>query len=307
MPATTPRKRMPTPEPRTYDVSDGLVGADEAFHRAVKTRLQKTLLSEDLEMPRISALATRILEIANDPNVDIDRIVKLVQSDPFLAGKLLTLINSSFFAMRQEVTSLRHAVVLLGPKPVGDLIFSASIRMKVFSCKTHHELMESMWQHSVGCAVASEVLTQVSGGGKEPGFLAGLLHDIGKPLVLAAIADTEQMTIPPKRLEKDGAAMLIDHLHVQVGGLLAKKWDLGDALAHTIRRHDVYDPNGPKLTHFVYCGNRIAHHLKMGYKHTEVVPVTDPGFQALKLDKPEVFSRVLQTVELHAQKFIRAT
>ena len=121
---------------------------------------------------RMSSVATRIMEIANDPNVDVDEVVRLIQTDPFLAGKLLNLINSSYYARRQEITSLRHAVVLLGLGPVGDLIFSVSVRMKVFSCEAHSPLMEALWRHSVACAVASQVMAQSMRQTKEPAFPA---------------------------------------------------------------------------------------------------------------------------------------
>ncbi len=299
------RKHVPRLEQRVHDITDGVAGVDEPFLKAVKARVQKMLLSDDLDMPRISSLATRIMDIANDPNVDIDQIVKVIQTDPFLAGKLLTLINSSYFAMRQEVTSLRHAVVLLGLRPVGDLIFSASVRMKVFNAESYRSLMESLWVHSVGCAVAAEVIGQMRGMTKEPAFLGGLLHDIGKPLVLTAIVETENLAVPPKRIEEEAATMLIDHLHVQVGGLMAKKWQLGESLTESIRLHDAYSDDASPLRKLVYCGNKIAHHLKLGQKHEELVPSLDPCFADLDLTSADLLAGIMKATQEHTDRFTR--
>jgi HD-like signal output (HDOD) protein len=135
--------------------------------------------------------------------------------------------------------------------------------------------------------------------------LGGLLHDIGKPLVLAAIVETENITVPPRRIEEEAAAMLIDHLHMQVGGLLAKKWQLADSLSETIRMHDRFDDSASPLRNLVYCGNRIAHHLSLGYKHDELVPSLDPAFDALNITTPGALSTILAPTQEHTERFTR--
>jgi HD-like signal output (HDOD) protein len=291
--------------PANATSADALKDLDPRFLKAVKTNVQRMLLSDDLEMPRMSSLASRILDIASDPNVDVDRIVDLVQADAFLAGKILSLINSAYFATRQEITSLRHAIVLLGLKSVGDLIFSVSVKMTVFKCPEYESLMTRVWEHSVGTAVATEVIAQMRGDGNEPGFMAGLMHDIGKPIVLTGIVEAEQQRMGGRHLGQNVAQVLLDRMHAQVGGLLSRKWRFSDEIQGAIKDHHEFDADRSPLSQFVYCGNRLAHHLEFGYKHEVIDFAADPGFASLKLTQGPTVEKIVSTVDEHAKRLIQ--
>jgi HD-like signal output (HDOD) protein len=303
-----------SPQPARKDPEDSLgspgLGSgfgeiDEGFVRSVKMNVQKMLLSEDLEMPRMSGLASRILEIASDPTVDVDRIVKLVQADAFLAGKILGLINSAYFATKQEVTSLRHAIVLLGLKAVGDLIFSVSVKLTVFRCPAYDTLMRKLWEHSIGTAVSTEIIGQIcgSGGTRAPGFMGGLMHDIGKPIVLSAIVETETQRRTSQHLGQSTAVTLVDRMHVHVGHLLARKWGFSLEIQEAILEHQTWNPNAGKLAQQVYCGNKLAHHLGFGYRDRDLAPNLDPGFAALNLTG-DTLEKIKATASEHTTRLI---
>lgn len=280
-----------------------LSAIDTQFLTAAKAEVQKLLMSEELELPRISSLASRIMRVASDPNVDVDKVVELVQTDEVLAGRILQLINSAYFSTRQEVQSLRHAIVLLGLKSVGDLIFSYSMKMKVFKCERYQALMQSVWEHAVAAAVATEVVSQLRGSGDEPGFMAGLLHDVGKPLVLSAIITTEsKLSIEP--IGPDLAMAMLDHLHCPVGALIARKWRSSEAVQDAVRNHSTYTAETKPLTGFVYCGSLIAHHVGFSYRPRTIDPAQDPGFVALNLADQKTFDNAAQTVKTHAGRML---
>jgi HD-like signal output (HDOD) protein len=243
------------------------------------------------------------MRIAADPNVDVDKVVALVQTDEFLAGRILQLINSAYFSTRQQVQSLRHAIVLLGLKSVGDLIFSSSMKMKVFKCERYETVMKSIWEHAVACAIGTEVVAQMRGHGEEPGFMAGLLHDIGKPLILNAVVATEER-LGEEPIGKRAAITLIDMLHCQVGGLLGKKWRISDAIQDAVRHHHAYGSSSEPLTAYVYCGNLIAHHIGYSYRPETIEPMKDPAFVALKLADPGTFENITNTVKTHATRML---
>jgi len=122
------------------------------------------------------------------------------------------------------------------------------------------------------CLVGTEVLAQTRGKGGEPGFMAGLLHDVGKPILLGAIMDTEKERLGAKKhIGTEAATQLLDQLHCQVGTLLAKKWRMTADLQRAIGCHQSWSDDLELLTQLVYCGNKIAHHLGLGYKESELV------------------------------------
>lgn len=307
MTPTGPRRALTpkgVPSNTVYDVTDGLVGVDEQFLRAVKDKVQAMLFSDQFELPRDSSAAARIMRIAGDPNADIDKVVELVQTDAFLAGKLLSLINSAYFSTREPVSSLRHAIVLLGMKSVADLVFCASVRMTIFKSNAYANLMSSFWVHSIATAVASEALSQHDGG--EPGFIAGLVHDIGKPALLVALVATEKDARNGESVGEDAAMQLIQQLHEQVGGLMARRWGLSDEIQEAIRDHGGFRPDGGRLALYVYCANRVAHHLGFGGPPTELTPSLDPGLNAIDFTSQDAFDKLLGAVTAHTKRLVGA-
>lgn len=287
----------------SHSSGEALSAIDAHFLTAAKSEVQKLLLSEELELPRISSLANRIMRVAADPNVDVDKVVELVQTDEVLAGRILQLINSAFFATRQEVQSLRHAIVLLGLRSVGDLIFSYSMKMKVFKCERYQPLMQAIWEHAVASAVATEVVAQMRGSGDEPGFMAGLLHDIGKPLILSAIVTTEtKLAMDP--IGPEHAMAMLDQLHCPVGALIARKWRTSEAVQDAVRSHSTFEPDTQALTGFVHCGSLLAHHAGFSYRPRAVDPAQHPGLVTLGLADAETFENAAQTVKTHAARML---
>lgn len=279
-------------------------GVDDVFVRQVKENVQRLLLSDDLELPRVSSIASRIMQIARDPNINVDRIVELVQADAFLAGQLLALVNSAFFALRQEVTSVRHAIVLLGLRAVGDLIFCVSLKMKVFNSKTYQNLMSNLWAHSIATGVGTEVLSQRFAGGR-PGFMPGLFHDIGKAAILASIVTTESERRPNNPIGEAAAITLMEQLHRQVGVLLVRKWKLAPEIEECVKSHETFGKGMSDIAKLVYCSNRIAHHLGLGYKKIPLVLDQDPAFVSLGITDAETLKPILDQVSEHAARLSR--
>ncbi len=145
----------------------------------------KTIWSSS-HLPTLPAVAVQLLELSEEPHPEIHKITQVIKTDPAISAKILKSTNSSYFAFRNEVTSIDRAVPLLGATMVTSLALSFSLVEAAMTSGPLAEHYKRYWMKSVLQAVAGEMLgeqTQV----KDQFFLAGLLADLGRLAMLKTV------------------------------------------------------------------------------------------------------------------------
>jgi HD-like signal output (HDOD) protein len=196
-------------------------------------------------MPSLPTTVAKVLEVCNNPKtspIDLDRVIQL---DPVLMGRVLKLINSAYYSLGNQVTSLVRAIIMLGVNTVKNLALSSAVLDRVSSKKDFRALnMDAFWRHSLCVGVTAKLIAKDRGIDPkilEEYFAAGLLHDIGKiPLNNAladeyvyamSFADRERISI----FKAEGRELGIDHC--EAGSVIADSWKLTGAIADTVRFH----------------------------------------------------------------------
>lgn len=218
-------------------------------------------------LPTLPAVAVRVLQLCEEDEVDLAAIAHEVSHDPAISAKLLRLANSASFATRGKVASLTRAVALLGTNATLAIALSFSLiggRRRTDASGFDHP---AFWKRALFAAIAGRALARPGEPEEDDGFVACLLQDIGMlamnevfprdygQLSLAAQGDHDALTA----LERE--ALEVDH--VQVGHLLARRWNLPDRFQEAIlRSHDPGprpDPAGSlTLYDVVYLSGRLA-------------------------------------------------
>ncbi len=228
------------------------------------------------KMPALPVTVAKVLQIVNDPRtspVDLNQVISL---DPVLMGKVMRLINSAYYSLPNQITSLVRAIIMLGINTVKNLALSTAVLGTLGKARDFQALnMEGFWRHSICVGVTAKLVAarrNVDPKAREEYFIAGLLHDIGKiPLnnklakeYVEAISATDREHIPLYRSEE--RAMLVNH--AQVGRLIIENWRLGqnlsDAVAH---HHSVQEYAGPhrELVLTVALANAFTNTYELGF------------------------------------------
>jgi HD-like signal output (HDOD) protein len=208
-------------------------------------------------------------EIArSDP--DVNHIEKLIASDQALTGQVLRTANSGFYIGLSKVSTIHDAIVRLGIKEVADLVTLVTHR-ESFRAKdpAMRKIMEKLWRHSVGCAVASRWLAKRCGFRElsSEAFIAGLLHDVGKLFLLTVIESIKKM----KKTDLDPSAQLLEEvmntMHMEQGYLLMKNWNLPESFCEVARDHHLeeIDPHKSLLV-LVRVANHACNKMGIGMK-----------------------------------------
>lgn len=194
-------------------------------------------------LPALPAIATQLLDAVDNPETSASSLANLISADPALASRLLRLANSAFYGFPRRIGTVNLAVAVLGFEAVRDLCLSVIITDCFFNVDSDLPFdIEAFWHHSLTSAVGCRMIYKMSGGANPgEGFIAGLIHDIGKmflgryfPAEYENVLHRAQMeNTPLLRAEEE-----IFHVtHPIAGAWLLDSWNLPNWLVEAVRDH----------------------------------------------------------------------
>ncbi|MEW6071017.1 MAG: HDOD domain-containing protein [Planctomycetota bacterium] len=201
--------------------------------------LERAIDAESMELPVLPDTAMHVMQACNDESADAGRLSDILGRDQSLASHVLRIANSAAYAPKEPIVSLRQAVSRLGVASIGEIAISIAVKGRVFQVPGHQLAVRELWMHSAAAGIyAKEIARQVQGD-QESAFLCGLLHDVGKPMVLLKLIDevrarTDQ-PIPSLVFE---AALA--EFHAEVGAVMARRWGLPEWIVQAILHHHDY-------------------------------------------------------------------
>lgn len=235
MPSTTD-DASPTP-------SGPLANADVPLAGSLATEIEARLSADTLALPMLPVAAAELLAGCQRDDLDAAWLAGRVERDPSLSANVLRVANSTAMGSRERIVSLTQAVARLGLRDLRDLVLVATLEAGVFRSRGTEPALSELWEHSTLVAGWSREVARARRANVEGAFLAGLLHDVGRA-VLLGIA----MEIRGERLTDTDWEVLLplfDARHEAVGGELANSWNLPEAVADAIRLHHTPPAEGP--------------------------------------------------------------
>jgi diguanylate cyclase (GGDEF)-like protein len=215
-------------------------------------------------LPSLPSIALQVLELAQKEQADIAEIARIITKDPALSSKILRTVNSSFYGRSQSVSTISHALVILGLQSVKTLVLGFSLVGSLTKGKGFKHL--AYWRRSIYSATAARCLaTKLGVVQQEECFLAALLMDIGM-LVLDQVvgeeygAIVENVSSHNDLSKAEQAALGITH--AQASGVLADQWKLPPVLSGPMKHHDnpaaVTDASLKRLAEVTWLAGRCA-------------------------------------------------
>ena len=231
-----------------------------------------TLTDQIDELPELiplSAVASQLLQLCQDPDVGLREISGLIEYDPALSMKLLRVANSALYGFPGEIRTVDHAAVVLGFREVRSLTMSTVAGQAFSSGSEAKAQRQQLWQHSLGCASVGRVLADEVGTVKpEEVFLAGVVHDLGKLVFLDLVAEDYQRmhsnTDSCDLIQKENEVFGI--CHQEIGNRCAEEWGLPGEINDAISFH--HCPETPNIDEefvaFVAAANALAKVWNLG-------------------------------------------
>ena len=142
-----------------------------------------------LRLPPFPQVAIRVLQLANNENVQLHQLCELISSDPAFASEVLTVANSALYAPRYPSNSILQAIAVLGANTLQGMCITVGGRAYLGKSMSHPS-MRGLWRHNLACAIIAERLASVGLLDKDTAYTSGILHDIGR-IALAVIQPKE--------------------------------------------------------------------------------------------------------------------
>ncbi|MHC1788194.1 HDOD domain-containing protein [Solidesulfovibrio sp.] len=200
------------------------------------------LVAGDPSLATFSDIYFRLEEAIRDPGASAGQIAGIIGRDPGLAASLLRLANSPFYALGRPIESLARGVLVIGAGELAQLVLGLAVVERFKDIPSACLTMRQTWEHAVGCGVMARVLAaQVGGVQEERLFVAGLLHDLGRLVMLGRLPRHVARSMALAR--ETGLALwqaereILGFDHAGVGRALLAYWQLPQALAEAVGDH----------------------------------------------------------------------
>jgi HD-like signal output (HDOD) protein len=219
-----------------------IVNHTYALRQAAGDEAPRQVVAQLRRVPSLPTLYQQVLEELENPHPSLKKLGAIIEQDPGMTAKVLQIVNSALFSLRQTVASAQSAVSLLGI----DTISALALGLGVFAqlgAEQSQPLLEQGWERSLKVAeLAQWIAAHEAPDCATPAFTAGLLHDIGR-VVLAvnlpqeyvavqALQEREQIALPLAETRIYGAS------GAAVGAYLLGLWGLPQSIVEAVGQQD---------------------------------------------------------------------
>lgn len=253
---------------------------------------QRARIENIVALPTVPGSLKKIARILEKPNVSMEEISRFVAADPALTARVLKMVNSAIYGFPGRISSVSHAVMLLGLNVIKGLLLGIS----VFDIM--QKLMAGLWDHSLGCAVVARAIAAEKGiKDPEEVAIAALIHDIGKVLLImefqdyygAAVQDAAARRVSIAEAERE----VFMETHAAVGMWLAEKWHFPRTLVEVIGYH--HRPHlaktAPMETAIVHFSDVLVRARGFGFAGDPFAAAVNPqAYELLDLTEGDIVS-----------------
>ena len=197
-----------------------------------------SLSDTKIEVPMLPDVANQVLALSNDPDSDAAQLAKLIQGDQALAGHVMRIANSAAYTPNASIVSLQQAIARLGMALITEIALAASLNTKLFKAPIYENRIDEIWEHALCTALWGKEVARISKKNVEAAFLCGLLHSIGKPVILQTIYDYSMSQ--DASISQDEALILEDSFHVRFGEVIVRKWKMPIIVQESVHFYQCY-------------------------------------------------------------------
>lgn len=262
-------------------------------------------------LPTLPTVLEKINNLLKNPQTSAEEIGKAITTDQALASKVLKLVNSAFYGFPGRISTITHAVVILGFSTIKNIVLTASIFDSFKNNKSQFATfnMEKFWLHSIACGACAQTLAKYIGNkDKEECFIAGLIHDLGKIVICQYLPDEFKTVIEyihkNNSLFYDSEKEIFDATHQEVGGFIAESWNLPPNLQYAVKYHHAPSPNENYYisTAIVHFADILVRALDYGNSGDNKIPcIEEHVWNTFRLNEKKL-TQLLKEISIEIEK-----
>ena len=262
------------------------------------------------DLPPMNEVVMKAQEIMADPNSNIEDLAAIIETDQSVVVKILKLMNSPYYGLGREVSSIRQACSLLGFGKLREVIVAVGVS-NVLGRKLKGYEFESgeLWLHSIATGFCSRILAE-----KKNRELAndaytggGLLHDVGKiildPYVLERKDVFDDFMKDETKMVLDAEKAILGFDHAEMASDICRKWHIPENVTIAIQYHHCPSlSEGSELAHIVHTADYLVRLGGLGYEDDDLMAELEEGALDFLGFNQEIFSDIIFQVLEYVQK-----
>ena len=238
----------------------------------------KMTISRMNSLPSLPDLYVQIVEELQGPEASLKKMGEIISNDVGMSAKILQLVNSAFFGMRQNIADPIQAAVYLGLDTIKTLVLTVKIFAAFKNKSVPRFSIEKLWNHSLAVGACAKQIAKKEGADErvvDEAFMGGVLHDAGKLVFLSNLPQkynevlriSQEKKMPVQYAEEEVYAKS----HAHVGAYLLGLWGLPDAIVETLAYHHM--PNEYLCDTFsshtaVYLANQFLNEIDANHNNS---------------------------------------
>lgn len=248
------------------------------------------IVSHIHSLPAMPAVALELLQTLSGSDPDVDALASRIARDQAITARVLRVANSPFYGLQMRVGSIHDAIVVLGFSAVRSLVLTSAVVTTLPAGKCAGFSADRFWRHVLGTAVAAQALARPLRRKPESLFIAGLLHDIGRLVMLSAnpegFARVIQIAAERDCHLVDVEAEIFGCDHTAVGAAIAQHWNFPADIVEALAFHHNPAQTAPgSLAAIIHYADGIAKALDLeGAENTQMARLQPAAIDALGLD-----------------------
>lgn len=259
-------------------------------------RFERRLGEGRVDLPLLPSAASQVLGLCQDPDADARSLAGLIQSDQALTAHVLRVANSAAYMPLVPIVSLQQAIGRLGLATLAEIAIAVAMKGRVFDVPGYEGLAQELWLHSVVTAGVAREIARLRRANVEGAFLSGLIHDVGRPVVLQGVLDLAEEV--DEEVDEAELFEAMDRLHPGVGAMLIAQWGLPEWMAAAALCH--HEPESTEAhgdyARTAWLADRLAHGDDIDYTVVAPLGLYSDDVELLK-EKLESFA---ETAEAYA-------
>lgn len=220
--------------------------------------MEQRLSGGDIEVPMLPEVANKVIQLTQDADSDAEDLARLIQSDQPLAAHVMRIANSALYSPNTTLVSLQQAIARLGMRIISDIALAASVNSKMFDAPGYNHLIEIQIKFSLHSGIWAKEVARTCRRNVEAAFLAGLLHDIGRPVAIQATLESAKSL--GKKLEPVEVLKTANHFERQLSNNVVRTWEMPSMVCEVVDNFHDYSQAGKskEQTMIVVAGTKFA-------------------------------------------------
>ena len=219
--------------------------------------------------PALPSIVNHILKITADPKSTVEELIDAIRPDLALNTAILKISNSAFFGQMRKVSSLKQALLVIGFSEVQNIVLSKAVFNSFKKIRSNSPFkIHAFWEHSFLCGLAAKIISSELTLDSNEFFVAGLIHDVGKLVVLMTMPDDFQsivtMSLPHPLDTIQAEKAVIGTTHDKIGMGLLTRWMFPECLIKAAGFH--HQPEKATENHtfpaIIHIANHLAHMIQ---------------------------------------------